>query len=81
MGVVAFISFKNNKKSLLKNIFIQKDVHLNLKSNVESFFPFEFRAIEFPVYLAPFVTSIPSSQVSQGHTVGLSGPLCMEILH
>lgn len=31
MGVVIFISFKNNKKILLKNIFIQKDVDLNSK--------------------------------------------------
>lgn len=31
MGVVVFISFKNNKKILLKNIFIQKDVDLNSK--------------------------------------------------
>ena len=31
IGVVIFISFKNNKKILLKNIFIQKDVDLNSK--------------------------------------------------
>lgn len=31
MGVVSSISFKNNKKILLKNIFIQKDVDLNSK--------------------------------------------------
>lgn len=30
MGIL-FISFKNNKKILLKNIFIQKDVDLNSK--------------------------------------------------
>lgn len=31
MGVVIFISLKNNKNILLKNIFIQKDVDLNSK--------------------------------------------------
>lgn len=28
MGIVVFISLKNNKKILLKNIFIQKDAEL-----------------------------------------------------
>lgn len=47
-GVVNFISFKNNKKILLKNIFIQKDVDLNSKKQCGIIiFPFEFRAIEF----------------------------------
>lgn len=48
MGVVVFISFKNNKKILLKNIFIQKDVDLNSKKQYRILiFPFEYRAIEF----------------------------------
>lgn len=49
MGVVVFLSFKNNKKILLKNIFIQKDVDLNSKKQCGIMFPFEFSAIEFPV--------------------------------
>lgn len=47
MGVVGFISFKNNKKILLKNIFIQKDVDLNSKKQRGNIFPFEYRATEF----------------------------------
>lgn len=48
MGAVAFISFKNNKKILLKNIFIQKDVDLNSKKQRGfTIFPFEYRATEF----------------------------------
>lgn len=47
MGAVAFISFKNNKKILLKNIFIQKDVDLNSKRQPGVIiFPFEYRATE-----------------------------------
>lgn len=47
MGVVTSISFKNNKKILLKNIFIQKDVDLNSKKQRGiNIFPFEWRALE-----------------------------------
>lgn len=49
MGVVVFLSFKNNKKILLKNIFIQKDVDLNSKKQGGVMFPFELSAMEFPV--------------------------------
>ncbi|KAB0369897.1 hypothetical protein FD755_017859, partial [Muntiacus reevesi] len=46
--LVVFISFKNNKKILLKNIFIQKDVDLNSKKQHGfTIFPFEYRATEF----------------------------------
>lgn len=45
MGIV-FIYFKNNKKILLKNIFIQKDVDLNSKKLYGIItFPFECKAI------------------------------------
>lgn len=45
MGVVIFISFKNNKNILLKNIFIRKDVDLNSKKQRGVIlFPFEWRA-------------------------------------
>lgn len=48
MGVVVLLSFKNNKKILLKNIFIQKDVDLNSKKQCGILiFPFEYRATEF----------------------------------
>lgn len=47
MGIV-FISFKNNKKILLKNIFIEKDVDLNSKKQCGIItFPSEYRATEF----------------------------------
>lgn len=42
MGIVVFISFTNNKKILLKNRFIQKDVDLNSeKQRGIIIFPFE----------------------------------------
>lgn len=48
MGAVVFISFKNNKKILLKNIFIQKGVDLNSKKQRGfTVFPSEYRATEF----------------------------------
>lgn len=45
MGGVVFTSFKNNKKILLKNIFIQKDADLNSKKRCGVIiFPLEHRA-------------------------------------
>lgn len=47
---IVFISFKNNKKILLKNIFIEKDVDLNSKKQCGiTTFPSEYRATEFPL--------------------------------
>lgn len=60
MGVVSFISFKNNKKILLKNIFFpQKDVDLNSKKQCGVIvFPFWMQRL-FSV-LAPFLVASPS---------------------
>lgn len=46
MGIV-FISFKNNKKILLKNILIEKDDLNSEKQCGIITFPSEYRAIEF----------------------------------
>lgn len=43
MGVVIFISLKNNKNILLKNIFIQKDVDLNSKK--------QYGVVTFPFWM------------------------------
>lgn len=72
MGVIVFTSFKNNKKILLKNIFIQKDVDLNSKKQCEIIFPFEYRAISSPCCFLPKFMSFPSWQVSLGYGVGTS---------
>lgn len=74
MGIVVFISFTNNKKILLKNRFIQKDVDLNSEKQREIIiFPFEWRAMELRGFQLPFWLQIhPSSGVSLGHAVGSS---------
>lgn len=58
MGGVGFISFKNNKKILLKNIFFQKDVDLNSKKQCGVIFPFWMKSLGSK--LAPFLVSSPS---------------------
>lgn len=59
MGGVSFISFKNNKKILLKNIFFQKDVDLNSKKQCGVIiFPFWMKSLCSK--LAPFLVSSSS---------------------
>ena len=71
MGAVVFISFKNNKKILLKNIFIQKDVDLNSKKQRGfTISPSEYRATVCSS-LAHFKPT-PSSPVCPGHVAGSS---------
>lgn len=79
MGVVIFISLKNNKNILLKNIFIQKDVDLNSKKQYGVVtFPFWMKSLSTPCQLSPgFRASLPSL-MKLAHAVG--SPQA-EILH
>lgn len=58
MGVVIFISLKNNKNILLKNIFIQKDVDLNSKK--------QYGVVTFPFWMKSLYSRSALSSL-QGH--------------
>lgn len=70
MGIV-FIFLKNNKKILLKNIFIEKDVDLNSKKQCGLItFPSEYRATES---ICSSLSDSPSPLASRDVQWGLHG--------